>query len=375
MKIIAFYLPQYHRIKENDDWWGEGFTEWTNLKKANPLFLGHYQPRIPKNNYYYDLEKNDVFEWQINLAKQYGVYGFCFYHYWFNGKMLLERPVERYLLDSRLDLPFCISWANEHWTRAWVSQSNKVLIEQKYGDVSEWDKHFYYLLPFFRDSRYITVDKKPLFIIYRPELIPDLNDMLDRWSALANKEGLAGITFAYQHLLYFLDKKRDESRFQYSIEYQPVYAEYLIEKNRNIFLKSIKRLIARFLERYLRTDIKSLRLRALILSNYDHTWETILRMKPNSPKKIPGAFVDWDNTPRKGNKGRVYTGVTPEKFKKYLKEQVIHARDIYKKDMIFIFAWNEWTEGGYLEPDEKNGTAFLEAIKSVLVETDEFPHY
>ena len=200
MKIIAFYLPQFHAIPENDKWWGKGFTEWINVKKATPLFNGHYQPRVPLNKNYYNLLDGGTMAWQVELAKHYGIYGFCFYHYWFNGHLLLEKPVENYLNNHELNLPFCICWANEHWTNGWVSKENKILIAQKYGGVAEWKKHFYYLLDFIKDPRYIKLDNKPLVIIYRPELIDSRNEMLDCWQELAINEGLSGLTFAYQQL-------------------------------------------------------------------------------------------------------------------------------------------------------------------------------
>ena len=155
MKIIAFYLPQFHEIPENNEWWGKGFTEWVNVKKAQKLFDGHNQPREPLNDNYYDLKDNSVMDWQISIAKKYGVYGFCFYHYWFNGHLLLQKPVEAFLSNKKQDMPFCICWANEHWTNAWVSKANKVLIEQEYGKEEDWKEHFDYLLPFFKDDRYI----------------------------------------------------------------------------------------------------------------------------------------------------------------------------------------------------------------------------
>ncbi|RRQ78488.1 glycoside hydrolase family 99-like domain-containing protein, partial [Enterococcus faecium] len=198
MRVIAFYLPQFHEIPENNEWWGEGFTEWTNVKTARPLYSGHYQPREPINDNYYDLLNDDVKEWQVSIAKKNGIYGFCFYHYWFDGKMLLEKPVEQFLKNKNLDINFCLSWANEPWTKAWVSKNDSILIEQNYGNEENWEKHFDYLLPFFKDSRYICNDGKPLFVIYRPEQIGCLNEMLDYWQILAKKNGLAGIDFAYQ---------------------------------------------------------------------------------------------------------------------------------------------------------------------------------
>lgn len=375
MKIIVFYLPQFHAIPENDEWWGKGFTEWVNVKKAQPLFSGHNQPRIPLNKNYYNLMQKEVQEWQVQLAKEYGIYGFCFYHYWFDGHLLLQKPVEQYLTNTKCNLPFCICWANEHWTNAWVSKENKVLIAQKYGGKKEWEEHFNYLLPFFEDERYIKNNGKPLFVIYRPEIIECLNNMLDYWQELAIKNGFKGIEFAYQQIGFDLIKKRDDSRFNYNIEYQPTYAVYQLSKDKYKLLKNVKRFIGLKLERYLKVDIRNARIEKLIKFDYDLVWNEILKRKPESNKCIPGAFVDWDNTPRRGEKGSVFIGASPEKFEKYLTIQIARTRDIYKKDMLFVFAWNEWAEGGYLEPDEKYGYAYLEAIKSALIANNEFPNY
>ena len=221
MKIIAFYLPQFHSFKENDEWWGKGFTEWTNVKNAKPLFKGHYQPRIPLNKNYYNLTNVDTLKWQADIAKKYGIYGFCYYHYWFDGHMLMEKPMELMLANEEVDLPFCICWANENWTKAWAQHSKKVLISQTYGDRSDWEKHFYYLLPFFMDKRYIYKDEMPIFVIYRPELIPTLRPMLEFWDKLAKENGLKGIIYMYQQHNYDHQTADTGDLFSYAIEYEP----------------------------------------------------------------------------------------------------------------------------------------------------------
>lgn len=371
MKVIAFYLPQFHQIPENDAWWGEGFTEWTNMKKADALFEGHNQPRIPLDNNYYNLLDTNVQRWQINLAKKYGVYGFCFYHYWFSGKKLLEKPIENYFEDKSLDLPFCMSWANEPWTNAWKGTDLKVLIEQKYGDKNEWKEHFEYLLPYFLDSRYIRVDEKPLFIIYRPDIMENLEEMLRYWDELAKQSGLKGICYSYQHHKYYFQNKVS-SIFDYGIEYQPGFAQLSQDVGMRKMIRKICMMIGDFSEKYLHGALNLSRGEVQKM-NYDKIWESILSYQHNTEKMIPGAFVDWDNTPRRGKRGSLMIGATPEKFKKYFKQQVVRARDVYKKDMLFIFAWNEWAEGGYLEPDEKNKYSYLEAIEAALKESKEFP--
>lgn len=385
MKTIAFYLPQFHAIPENDEWWGKGFTEWVNVKKAESLYEGHYQPRIPLGENYYNLLDIDVMKWQVSLAKEYGLYGFCFYHYWFGGHKLLEKPVDAFLEHTEIDFPFCLCWANEAWTNAWVSSKNKVLIEQNYGSEQEWKEHFDYLLPFFKDKRYICVDGKPLVVIYRPELIECLNDMLDYWQRLAKENELEGLTFAYQQVFFAEQKHKDDSRFAYQIEYQPSYAWRDMEKGGYKVLSAFKKKIITGLEnRWSKLSdegqktwwgkafesvldrVRDIHPQGLTIQNYNDVWKTVLARKPTNEKSVPGAFVDWDNTPRRRQTGRVFEGASPEKFEKYMTLQIRRAKEVYHKDMLFLFAWNEWAEGGYMEPDEKYGHAYLEALRNAL---------
>ena len=373
MKIIAFYLPQFHTIPENDEWWGKGFTEWTNVKAAKSLFENHNQPIKPLNGNYYNLLDRETMKWQIDLAKQYGVYGFCFYHYWFDGHMLLQKPMENMLKDDDLNIPYCICWANENWTNAWKADGNvKTLIQQTYGGEQQWKDHFEYLLPFFKDKNYILVDGKPFFVLYRPEIIPCLNEMLDYWNELAIQNGLNGITYAYQQQSYHILEGRDESRFSYNIEYQPSYARYDLRNNQSsktgqlaFKARSKIRGMVLKLDEKLGTNLNAhLSKSALRFEDYDELCEEIINRKPDSEKAIPGMFVGWDNTPRRGEAGTVCLGSTPAKFEKYLRMEIKNACENYNKDMIFIFAWNEWAEGGYLEPDEINKFGYLEAIRN-----------
>lgn len=371
MKIIAFYLPQFHCIPENDEWWGKGFTEWTNVKKAKPLFENHNQPRVPLNDNYYNLLDKDTMKWQVDLANEYGIYGFCMYHYWFDGKMLLEKPVDAFLEDKSLNTHYCLCWANEHWTNAWAAKNPKILIEQKYGGKKEWKEHFDYFLKHFKDNRYIKENNKPLLVIYRPELIDCLSEMLEYWNYLAKESGFAGIDYAYQHVSYTLSPKCNESLFTYAIEYQPNCAQTFMSLTKNSKLQKLKKEIVLFFEDKLHIDLREAKKKASPLKHfsYDSIWEYIVSMNPRNDKCVPGAFVNWDNTPRRKNAGFVIDGATPEKFKKYLKIQIDRAKNIYKKDMIFVFSWNEWAEGGYLEPDKHDKYGYLEAVKSALEET------
>ncbi|HEM4955917.1 TPA: glycoside hydrolase family 99-like domain-containing protein [Streptococcus suis] len=376
MRPIAFYLPQFHAIPENDEWWGEGFTEWTNMKAATPLFDGHLQPRIPLDNNYYNLLDEKTMEWQVELAKKYGLYGFCFYHYWFNGHMLLEKPMEMMLNNPNINFPYMICWANEPWTNAWKADGNeKTLIAQHYGKEKEWKQHFEYLLQFFKDKNYIVENNKPMLLIYRPEIIECLNEMLDYWNELAIEAGFSGIDFAYQQVSYYLLDNKDESRFKYRVEYQPGYARYDVQKQSaglSQYLLPIKTKIRNFVygfDKKAKTNLSSkLTRQKLSFEDYDELCQSIINRKADDEKSVAGMFVDWDNTPRRGDRGRVCLGSTPEKFQHYMIEQIKNVNENYQNDMLFIFAWNEWAEGGYLEPDERNKYGYLEALKAALIE-------
>jgi len=366
MKIIAFYLPQFHAIPENDAWWGKGFTEWTNVKKAKPLFKGHYQPRIPINSNYYNLLNDEVKQWQIELASKNGIYGFCFYHYWFGGKLMLEKPIEQFLRNKDLDFPFCLCWANPPWTKVWAKEGNSILLDQNYGNQHDWEEHIQYLLPFFRDRRYITDDNMPLLIIYEPSQIPCLEDMISYIRVRVTEEGFLGVKIAYQYYQSAEDDKKIRWLFDYVIEFQPIYA---LENLRNNLMKrtsSFARTITDYIYRITGKHLSDYLLRKIRISDYDMVWKSILEMQPKDEKSIPGAFVDWDNTPRRGYSGRVFVGGNPQKFEVYLTLQIERAKKIYKKDYLFITAWNEWAEGSYLEPDEKYKCEYLHAIKRAL---------
>lgn len=379
MKVIALYLPQFHTIPENDRWWGKGFTEWVNIKKAKPLFPGHNQPREPLYDNYYDLSDVEVMRWQANIARENGVYGFCFYHYWFQGKLLLEKPVENFL-HSNIDFHYCISWANEHWTNQWVSDKWDVLIEQRYGGEPEWTEHFEYLLPFFKDERYIKFQGRPVFVIYRPNLIDCRKEMLECWNKLAIKEGFPGICFVFQRAEpILLNRNIDMSMFDYCAAYQPglAVANIISDKQHFKIARRIKKDFFHFLEQHFKFDSRSIVLtpqgRELRIDDYDEVWNRILKDPDIFPNMIPSAFTDWDNTPRRGNKGSVMKGASPEKFEKYLERLIIKSNQKYDTDMMFLFAWNEWAEGGYLEPDKLNGYGYLNAIGKALEATDSWP--
>lgn len=372
MKVIPVYLPQFHTIPENDEWWGKGFTEWVNVKNAKPLFEGHNQPRVPLNNNYYDLSDVETLKWQCKLAKDYGIYGFCMYHYWFNGHLLLEKPMEMLLAHPEIDIKYCISWANHDWTDGWKAQDRapKVLIAHDFDDEQDWVNHFNYMLPFFKDSRYMSENNKPLMVIYIPNIIRKLNKMLDLWTKMAKEAGFNGLTYIYQSAASSFDPSWDRSRFDYGVEMNPGYVGLTNrQKNLTFFPKlmkythEIKRVLGIKRSLLPQKNIKEVR-----KADYDQVWQQILNLRPKTghPKMIPCAFTDWDNTPRHRMNGSVYKGVTTEKFSCYFEQLVENTKKYYDTDMIFVFAWNEWAEGGYLEPDEKYGYGFLEGIKRSL---------
>lgn len=366
MKIIAFYLPQFHEVKENNEWWGKGFTEWTNVKTGLPTFKGQNMPRIPLNKNYYDLTNVEPLEWQAKIAKEHGIYGFAYYHYWSEGNMLLEKPAEIMLKNKSVDIPFCFSWANHTWTRCWADKTDEILWEQKYGDETDWKKHFEYLLPFFKDERYIRIDGKPLMILYNPIDVKEFPPMMEYWQKLAQENNLPGICFVNQENRYNHETENSGVGYSYGIEFQ---------MNRAVreFMAHSKAFAAERILNRIADKIPVLRCKATTMHyTYDQIWKIILNQKPIGETWFPGAFVDWDNTPRRKNRGQVCIGADPQKFEYYLTKQIKRAREVYHKDYLFMFAWNEWGESGYLEPDEKYGYGMLEAVKKALIAANEW---
>lgn len=350
VKLLAFHLPQFHTFPENDEWWGKGFTEWVNVKKAVPLFEGHNQPRVPQDKYYYDLSKDEDIQRQVDLAIKYGLDGFCFYHYWFDGKLLLEKPVEKFKTLER-KLPYCLCWANEPWTRSWDGNVKDVIMPQYYGGEREWEEHFVYLLPFFQDEYYIKKDNKPMMVLYRTNNIPDCDKMISYWHKRCMDEGFDGIYLVEE--MNAFQKEAFCANSDAVIEFEPMNAL----KKRTFIRKSMDLLKSKCHNIKNRTK--------LTICNYDQIWKQILSTKYKNEKQVYlGGFVDWDNTARKGKNGLVFKGASPEKFKKYLRLQIERAKKV-NSEFIFLNAWNEWGEGTYLEPDEKYGTAYLEAISSL----------
>lgn len=351
MKVIAWYLPQFHEIEENNKWWGKGFTEWTNVKKSKSLYRGHNQPREPLNDNYYDLSEVKTLEWQADLAKKYGIFGFCFYHYWFDGDLLLQKPMEILLRNKEIDINYCISWANEPWTRSWDGKNSKILKDQKYGNEKNWEKHFCYLLPFFLDERYIKVENKPMMLIYKTQSIPNCNEMMNYFIRRAMENGFDGIHF----IETIRDKNCDERNIPISgrVEFEPsrTLSHLPIVKWKNRFRRTV---IIFYNKVFKRNKIGNK------VKNYSDFFEKACKIKPER-NTYPGVFVGWDNSPRRGANATVFEKNPPEMFKRYLDLKMSNS-ELYKTEFTFINAWNEWAEGAYLEPDKKYGYEYLEVI-------------
>ena len=360
-RIIAFHLPQFHEIEENNRWWGPGFTDWTNVRRARPLFGGHRQPRVPREDRYYDLTTPQARAWQAELARSHGVHGFCYYHYWFNGRRLLERPVDELLADRSPDFPFCLAWANEPWTRAWDGGDRDVLMPQSYGDEADWDRHFAYLLKAFQDPRYIRVEGRPMFLIYRTESIPELPAMLSRWRRLAAEAGLPGLHIVSMLTVFAVDRRQGLA--DACVEFEPMYT---LSHHQPRWYRRKERLVRHVarLRRWLQPLARPHRLGS---HDYAALWRLITG-RPLPPRTYPGGFADWDNSPRRGMNALVLRNFSTEAFRVGMGGQLKKAQ---AADAPFLFfnAWNEWAEGTYLEPDTEKGTALLDTIAALTHHT------
>lgn len=348
--MIAFHLPQFHPTPENDQWWGKGFTEWTNVTKAQPLFRGHYQPHLPADLGFYDLRLPEARHAQAELAKKYGIEGFCYYHYWFGGRRILERPVNEVLDSGEPDFPFCLCWANHSWNNTWQG-THEMLIEQTYPGLNDHIAHFEWLLKAFNDRRYIRVDGKPLFMIYFPDDIPDIRRVTDLWRDMAAEAGLPGL-----HLVGV--SHRDET-------WDP--RERGLDAST---MQALPRRDGRIPRRYLSTKIKAALSGAatnLTIWDYEEVIPSLLRSNDPEWLDYPVALPNWDNTPRSGMRGLVLHNSAPELFRVHLKQALARLEGRRNEDrIIFLKAWNEWAEGNYVEPDQKWGTQWLEVIRDEL---------
>ncbi len=340
VRMIAFYLPQYHPIPENDAWWGEGFTEWTNVKKAVPRFEGHYQPHRPGELGYYDLRDGKVRRAQADLAAQHGISGFCYYHYWFNGKRLLNRPLDEVLASGEPDFPFCLCWANENWTRVWDGQEKDVLMRQHYGDEDD-KEHIRFLSGVFRDSRYIRVEGKPLFLVYRANRLPDPLRTATLWREEARRLGIGELYLC--RVESFPDEHRDPRAigFDASVEFQPDWTRL---PDRLIGAEYADHAVFR----------------------YEELVERMHAKEAPGYKRFPCVTPGFDNSPRRKSNAYVFTDSSPELYEKWLGQAIAKTESEQGERLVFINAWNEWGEGNHLEPDQKYGRSYLEATKRVL---------
>ena len=378
-RVIAFYLPQFHPIPENDKWWGKGFTEWTNVGKAKPLFKGHYQPRVPADLGYYDLRMPEVREAQAQMAREAGIEGFCYWHYWFShDKKLLERPFKEVLKSGNPDFPFCLGWANHTWTnKSWEVGTRKIkestLMEMVYSK-EEYIAHFYDVLPAFKDKRYIQVDGKPIFVIWDPLGIPDSNFFIDLWQTMAKENGLEGIHFVgitknmfpkeqtFGNIFFKTAKSKASEHYKKVLNagFDAVNsrgfdrADYYSRSIFEIIWRSIAMKVFNYtpiskceqenINKYLYVD--------------EDKWENV----------YPSLMPNWDRSARSGRRARIYTNSTPEVFKEQIKK-VLSLLDGRKDEhkITFLMSWNEWAEGNYVEPDLKYGHGYLDALKETII--------
>ena len=384
-RVIAYYLPQYHPIPENDAVWGKGFTEWTNVAQAKPLFRGHYQPRIPADLGFYDLRMPEVRELQAQMAQESGVEGFCYWHYWFgNGKQLLEKPFDAVLKTGKPDFPFCLAWANHDWTtKTWNrgkdfirKAEHNYIAKQEYPGDADHIQHFHHLLPAFLDHRYITVDGKPLFLIFDPYHFPDITHFITLWRTLAKENGLNGIYFVAIGNSTSTIKRHDDGTVERVLpdlnSSAEVYNNFLklgfdgvnsFGKSRAEMLYSGKyrRLIRHKLNRmfpYLPPQRFNYEKVVKYFFSPEDAWENV----------FPTIMPQWDRSPRSNNSDGIYINSTPSAFKQHIEDalQVIKDKSDEHK-ILFLRSWNEWAEGNYVEPDIKFGHGFLNALKQTIL--------
>ncbi|MBA3486134.1 MAG: glycoside hydrolase family 99-like domain-containing protein [Lysobacter sp.] len=342
--LVAFFLPQFHPIAENDQWWGKGFTEWRNVVRALPQFEGHVQPRLPADLGFYDLRNVDTMCEQVRLAQEYGIGAFCFYFYWFSGQTLLEQPVRQWLEDSTLDLPFCLCWANENWSRRWDGRNADILIAQRHSP--EDDLAFIaYIAPYLRDTRYLRIEGKPLLLVYRPDLLPEAEDTAARWRLWCRENGIGEI-----HLAYVQSFERPDPRdigFDAAVEFPPnLSSPRNLTADQNLLNPGFEGNVLDWRE---------------LAADYS------ARPMPEYPL-YPGVNTGWDNEPRRTGKGRIYQHASPRRYRDWLRSTIVSRMRGIQGDarLVFINAWNEWAEGAVLEPDTALGHAWLHATRQAL---------
>ena len=345
VRLIAFYLPQFHAIPENDQWWGAGFTEWTNVTRAIPRFVGHYQPRLPGSLGFYDATRPEVLARQAALAKQYGIHGFCFHHYWFAGRRILQRPLETLLANPSIDLPFCVNWANESWTRRWDGEEKHVLLKQDYpeGDDLAFARS---LEPLFRDHRYIRINGRPLLLIYRAFQLPDPKRTVERWRAHFTSVGLGNPYIAMVQTEG--SKSPEEYGTDAAVGFPPFWRFSEIPWQQGVELLDPKFHGA--------------------VRRYEDLARFTIAGYREEKDVFPGIVPSWDNEARRPQRGACFSGSTPAIYGRWLRAACGTALRKFSGDerLVFINAWNEWAEGAYLEPDRHFGHAYLAETRRVL---------
>jgi len=358
VRAIAFHLPQFHPIPENDEWWGEGFTDWTNVAKAKPRFAGHHQPHEPADLGFYDLRMPEARAAQAALAKAYGIYGFCYYHYWFNGRRLLEHPVNEIVESGEPDFPFCLCWANENWTRRWDGLESEILMRQEYGPEDDL-QHIRSLLPIFADRRYIRVEGKPLFLVYRASLLPEPRKTIRTWRHEAEKAGLKGLYLARVECHGERGDPR-EIGFDAAVEFPPAnHGAPRVYRRRWWHLRRLGTAEAGVRENY--------------VHSYGEMAENAMKRREPEYPYYRGVCPGWDNSARRVGEATIFIDGTPEKYERWLMEIAKQARNRMgavegdaEGPLVFINAWNEWAEGNHLEPCRRWGRAYLEATRRAL---------
>ncbi len=367
MRAIAFYLPQFHAIPENDEWWGPGFTDWTNVKRATPRLPGHYQPHVPSELGYYDLTSREARSAQAELARTHGIGGFAYYHYWFNGKLLLERPLEEVLSLGEPDFPFCICWANENWTRSWDGEERRVLMRQDYAAYDPFE-HIRHLARAFRDRRYIRVKDRPLFLVYNPSDLPDIAGKVIAWRQAAARLGLPGLYLAsvLSHRNGLSPAAALAVGFDASVEFFP--------SRRLALRREAGSLLPWLFGRIWNKATRILGLGGVLpvlpvtnVFSYRRALESVLKSPAPRFKTFPCVVPSWDNSPRRRTGATVLQNLDPALYAEWLRHALGRA-EAYEPDerLVFINAWNEWAEGCHLEPDVRSGRGFLEATRDAL---------
>lgn len=354
-RLIAIHLPQFHPFSENNEWWGKGFTEWTNVAKAKAKFKGHYQPHLPADLGFYDLRLEQSMIDQAALAKAYGIHGFCYYHYWFNGKRLMYEPLDAMLKSKANDFPFMYCWANENWSRKWDGAEQHILIKQDYSAEDDIDHIRYLCTNVFSDPRYIRVNGKPFFSIYRPGLFPDIKQTLERWREEARKLGTGELYIGYMQG-FNLKKDPTSMGFDLAIDFQPDFYDLPAQETGDLL-----DIVAS------KTRIRPSAYHHNTIVNYSSYADRMMKRPMPTYKRFPGITPMWDNTARRKSGAFILKDASPEKYQAWL-ENIFKTFKPYSadEDFIFINAWNEWAEGNHLEPCQKWGRRYLEATKKVI---------